>query len=117
MGRPTTFYRKELQHQEPAPYYNGWGQKFAIEDQINGAPGMKYKGINAVAPLVTWAWYQWANGTTTPRQDGFIWTPDMTADGLHANRVGLDTLSNRFQNFLLTDAAAKTWYANRTRHK
>jgi len=117
MGRPTTFFRKEIQHREPSPYYNGWGLKFAIEDQINGVPGMKYDGADAVAPLVTWAWYEWANGTTTPRQDGFVWTPNMTADGLHANTIGLDTLSNRFQNFLLTDPAARIWYANHTTPK
>jgi len=111
-GRTTTFFRREIQHKEPSPYYNGWGLKFAIEDQINGVPGMKYDGADAVAPLVTWAWYQWADGTTTPRQDGFIWTPYMTADGLHANDVGLDTLSNRLQNFLLTDPVASIWYKN-----
>jgi len=115
MGRATTFNKTQIQNKEPCPYYAGWGQKFAIEDQINGVAGTRYKGVNAVAPLYTWAWYQWADGSTTPRQDGFIWRKNMTADGIHATDEGLDTLSNRFQNFLLTDPYAKIWYGNNTK--
>jgi len=116
-ARTTTFNKKEIPNKEPCPYYNGWGQKFAIEDQINGVPGTKYKGLNPVAPLFAWGWYQWADGTTTPRQDGFVWTRSMTTDGLHATDEGLDTLSNRFQNFLFTDRAASIWYANHAQPK
>ena len=115
MGRTTTFNKNEIPNKEPSPYYNGWGQKFAIEDQINGTPGTKYKGTDAVAPLLAWGWYQWADGTAQPRQDGFVWTKNMTSDGLHASDEGLDTLSNRFQDFLLTDQYAKVWYANRSK--
>jgi len=112
LGRTTTWDKTQVQNIEPAPYYNGWGNKFFIEDQINGAPGTQYKGDTAVAPLVTWGWYQWADGTTNPRQDGFIWTKDLTVDGLHATPEGQDTLTTRFQNFLLTDRYASIWYAN-----
>ena len=112
LGRTTTWNKTQIQNIEPAPYYNGWGEKFFIEDQINGVAGTQYKGDSAVAPLVTWGWYQWANGTTIPRQDGFIWTQDETVDGLHATTDGQDTLSTRFQNFLLTDKYASVWYAN-----
>ena len=101
-----------VQNIEPCPYYNGWGEKFFIEDQIAGAPGTKYKGDSAIAPLVTWGFYQWANGSNIPRKDGFVWTVDETADGLHANETGQDTLSSRFQNFLLTDKYASIWYKN-----
>jgi hypothetical protein len=35
----------------------------------------------------------------------------MESDRLHVNAIGEDTLANRFQNFLLKDKYAKTWYA------
>jgi hypothetical protein len=70
------------------------------------------KGDSAVAPLVTWGWYQWANGSAIPRKDGFVWQESDTEDGVHATSEGQDTLSSRFQNFLLTDPNARVWYAN-----
>jgi len=111
-GRTTTFNVHAVQNVEPTPYYNGWADKFAIEDQINGKPGTEYKGNNAVAPLLTWGWYQWADGSSTPRKDGFTWLESETEDGLHATKAGEDTLATRFQNFLLTDRYAKVWYVN-----
>jgi hypothetical protein len=113
LGRTKTFeydtIKQKRFNREPAPYYFGWAVKWAIQDQINGAPGTAYKGKNPVSPLITWGWYEW--GTDTPRQDGFMWTQADTKDGLHATPVGEDTLSTRFQNFLLKDQAAKAWYA------
>jgi hypothetical protein len=110
LGRTTTFSVSNPTNQEPDPYYNGWTCKFVIEDQINGVQGTDYKGLNAVAPMITWGWYEWANGTTTPRKDGFVWLQNETTDGLHGTDAGEDTLSTRFQNFLLTDNNAKIWY-------
>jgi len=112
VGRTTTFHKSQIPNIEPCPYYAGWGQKFVVQDQINGVAGTKYKGDSAVAPLTTWAWYEWANGTNVPRKDGFVWQESQTTDGLHATDAGLDTLSSRFQNFLFTDPAANRWYAN-----
>jgi hypothetical protein len=97
-------------NREPSPYYFGWACKWAIQDQINGAPNMVYKGPGAVAPMLAWGFYEWA--TTNPRTtDGFSWVSTESRDGLHANTVGEDSLSNRFQSFLLTDTYAKNWYA------
>jgi hypothetical protein len=113
LGRTRTFeygtITQKRFNREPSPYYFGWAAKWAIEDQINGVPGTAYKGKNAVSPLITWGWYEWGNDT--PRQDGFKWTQQDTRDGLHATPAGEDTLSTRFQNFLLTDRGASTWYA------
>ena len=114
LGRTTTFDKILVPNQEPCPYYNGWAYKFYIQDQINGTAATRYKGDSAVAPLVTWGWYQWADGTTTPRLDGFVWTKDMTVDGMHADSTGQDTLATRFQNFLLKDRYAGVWYVNHT---
>ncbi|MBV9961211.1 MAG: hypothetical protein JO072_03095 [Parafilimonas sp.] len=110
LGRTRTFGNEELWNREPSPYYFGWACKWAIQDQINGVPGTQYKGKKAVAPMITWGWYQWAD--TTPRKtDGFYWLQSETSDGLHATPEGQDTLATRFQNFLLTDKFAKIWYA------
>ena len=110
LARTRTFQVSALWNREPSPYYFGWGAKWAIQDQINGVSGTEYKGAGAVAPMLAWGFYQWAD--SLPRStDGFYWRSSETADGLHANAVGQDTLSNRFQNFLLTDKYASIWYA------
>ena len=110
LARTSTFgANQHIFNREPCPYYFGWACKWAIEDQINGVPGTEYKGANKVSPLITWGFYQWAD--SLPRKtDNFYWRSYETADGLHANPVAQDTLATRFQNFLLTDKAAKKWY-------
>jgi hypothetical protein len=115
LGRTTTFHLTARQNQEPCPYFNGWADKFAIEDQINGLAGTAYKGDSAVAPMITWGFYQWADGSAIPRQDGFTWQESDTEDGLHGTDAGQDTLSTRFQNFLLKDKYASLWYGNHTK--
>ena len=110
LGRTRTFGNQILYNREPSPYYFGWGCKWAIEDQINGVPGTEYKGKKPVSPMITWGFYQWAD--SLPRKtDDFYWRQSETKDGLHANDVGQDTLTTRFQNFLLTDKHASIWYA------
>ena len=111
LGRTRTFSNTVYPwNTEPSPYYFGWACKWAIQDQINGIPGTQYKGRNAVAPMITWGFYQWA--TDAPRTtDGFSWRESDTKDGLHATPAGQDILSGRFQKFLLTDRNASLWYA------
>jgi hypothetical protein len=110
LGRTRTFGNLQFYNREPGPYYFGWGCKWAIEDQINGMQGTAYKGANAVAPMLTWGFYEWAD--SIPRKtDGFSWRSSQTADGLHASTVGQDTLTTRFQKFLLSDRYASIWYA------
>ena len=110
LGRTRTFGNQALFNREPSPYYFGWACKWTIEDQINGASNLAYKGSNPVAPIITWGFYQWAD--SLPRQtDGFYWRQSETRDGLHANPVGQDTLATRFQNFLFADKNASLWYA------
>lgn len=116
LGRTTTFLnpgKLTIHNVEPSPYYNGWACKWLIEDQMNGAPGTRYKGNNAEVPLITWGWYEWAYGTSQPRKDGFTWEESDTTDGLHGTPAGEDTLSSYFQNFLLTDPYAKIWYGKK----
>lgn len=110
LGRTRTFSNTVTPwNTEPSPYYFGWACKWAIEDQINGVPGTEYKGPNKVAPMLAWGFYQWAD--SLPRiTDNFYWRYSETKDGLHANEAGQDTLSTRFQKFLLTDVYASKWY-------
>lgn len=111
LGRTRTFGPQALWNREPSPYHFGWACKWVIEDQINGVPGTEYKGKKAVAPMITWGWYQWAD--STPRKtDGFVWKLTDTKDGLHATPESQVKLATNFQNFLLTDNYAKNWYAN-----
>ncbi len=110
LGRTRTFGKEAPWNQEPSPYYFGWGCKWAIQDQINGIAGTQYKGHNAVAPLITWGFYQWADSLPR-RTDQFYWRDSETADGLHANLFGEDTLTNRFQKFLFSDKNSSLWYA------
>ena len=110
LGRTKTFGTKAVWNREPSPYYFGWACKWAIQDQINGTRATQYKGKNAVAPMIAWGFYQWAD--SLPRKtDGFYWRESETVDGLHATAAGQDTLATRFQNFLLTDRYASVWYA------
>jgi len=115
LGRTTTFPDStnnitQVTNKEPCLYYNGWACKFAIQDQINGVPGTEYKGSNPVAPIMTWGWYEWTDGTDVPRQDGFTFQKSDTKDGLHATDAGEDTLVHRFKTFLMTDTYGKIWY-------
>lgn len=111
LGRSRTFPNTTTPwNTEPSPYYFGWACKWAIEDQINNVPGTEYKGPNKVSPMVAWGFYQWAD--SLPRTtDNFYWRFSETKDGMHASEAGQDTLSGRFQKFLLTDPYANTWYA------
>jgi len=110
LGRTKTFNYGPPWNTEPSPYHFGWACKWAIEDQINGVAGTQYKGSNTIAPMVTWGFYQWADSLAR-KTDNFYWRRSESSDGLHANTVGQDTLSTRFQKFLLTDPYAKLWYA------
>lgn len=113
LARTTTIYmpiRDDNKQQEPIAYYLGFADKWLIEDQINGDPGLAYKGDNIVAPIVTWGPYQWADGDRY-RSDGFNWLKSDTDDGLHPNDQGSDKLSDLFLNFLLTDPYARLWFA------
>ncbi len=113
LARTTTIYmpiRDDNKQQEPIAYYLGFADKWLIEDQINGDPGLAYKGDNAVAPIITWGPYQWSDGDIY-RSDGFNWLKSDTDDGLHPNDNGADKLSGMFINFLLNDEYAKLWFA------
>lgn len=113
LARTTTIYmpiRDDNKQQEPIGYYLGFADKWLIEDQINGDPGLAYNGDHPVAPIITWGPNQWSDGDKM-RSDGFNWLRSDTDDGLHPNDSGSDKLSTMFLNFLLNDQYAKLWFA------
>jgi hypothetical protein len=110
LARTRTFGDNAPWNKEPSPYYMGWGCKWAIQDQMERIKDPQEEAAIPITPLITWGFYQWAD--SLPRiTDGFYWRYSETADGLHANSFGEDTLTDRFQNFLLTDKNARLWYA------
>ncbi len=98
-----------VRSKNPAPYNQGWAEKWAIEDQINGDPSVAYKGPNAVAPIITWGQYQWTRGTE-PNLDGFQWLPTDTRDGLHPTDAGKDKMAQYLWNFFYTDPYTTVWF-------
>ncbi len=100
---------KNLRSRNPAPYHQGWAEKWVLEDQINGDPGLNYKGPNAVAPILTWGSYQWTY-KTRPNLDGFQWKPHDTTDGLHPNDKGKDKLAQYLWNFFYHDPYTSIWF-------
>lgn len=118
VGRPYTYNLSDTtgtgkimnsRSRNPAPYHQGWAEKWALEDQINGDPGLAYKGPNAVAPILTWGAYEWTQGKL-PNADGFTWYPSDTRDGLHPTDGGKDKIAQYFWNFLTTDPYTTQWY-------
>ena len=106
---------------EPQGYEIGWANKWAIQDQINGAcaiAGQSGACLNynpalgpVLAPWMAWGPYYWANGLVA-RQDGTYWScQDLNSDGLHPNYPnGQDKINQVLLNFLKTDPSATPWF-------
>jgi hypothetical protein len=64
-----------------------------------------------MAPWMSWASYDWANGLLA-RSDGLTWAcPDSTGDACHpSNPVGREKESNLMLNFFKTDDTTTPWF-------
>jgi lysophospholipase L1-like esterase len=103
-------YATTQENPEPYAWYNGWTVKRLIEDQINGDNSLKYNGANASSAWLSWASYNWANGTT-PRNDGLVWLrSDFVNDGTHPSVSGRQKVAQMLLNFFTTDETAKPWF-------
>lgn len=98
---------------EPDAYETGFAVKWAIQDQINGLPSLNYDANlgPVMAPWMSWASYDWANGLLA-RSDGLTWAcPDSTGDACHpSNPVGREKESNLMLNFFKTDDTTTPWF-------
>jgi len=112
-GRHTTAFMSaegKDKHREPKAYINGWATKWLIENQINGDKDLRYKGDDAVAPLILWGPYFWTQGEKT-RSDGYSWTPSLVvADGVHPTEAGVEKVSKDLVDFWQTDPVSKIWF-------
>lgn len=104
-------------HNELDTYWHGWGQKWAIWNQIWGvdsvsyAKGLSYKGN---APWTDWMTYNWADGSATgatARSDGLKWVcADYENDGIHPDTPGVRKIVIRWLNKLQSDITMRTWF-------
>ncbi|MBZ5679765.1 MAG: choice-of-anchor D domain-containing protein [Acidobacteriia bacterium] len=98
---------------EAYAYQSGFAVKWAIQDQLNGLAGLNYNPAlgPVMAPWMSWAHYDWANGLL-PRNDGLVWTcQDIQADGTHpSNPAGRMKDTNLMMNFFKTDNTTTPWF-------
>lgn len=102
---------------EPDTYWHGWGQKWAIWNQIWGVDSVSYaKGISykGNAPWTDWMTYNWADGAATgatARTDGLKWVcADFENDGTHVDTPGVRKIVIRWLNKLQSDVTMRTWF-------
>jgi len=97
---------------EPYAYRSGFGVKWAIRDQINGAANLNYDPLRGAveAPWMGWGPYLWADGTT-PRSDGLTWQcTDFVTDGTHPSQAGRDKTAGILETFFRTNVLTASWF-------
>jgi hypothetical protein len=98
---------------EPYAFESGFAVKWAIQDQINGNANLNWdpnKGP-VMAPWMSWATYDWANGLLA-RSDGLTWScQDVMSDGVHPSPLhGMEKDANFLLNFFKTDYTTTPWF-------
>jgi hypothetical protein len=98
---------------EPYGFESGFAVKWAIQDQINGDANLNWDpNLGPVmAPWMSWAQYEWANGLL-PRSDGLTWScRDMMSDGVHPSpHYGMEKDANILLNFFKSDTTTTPWF-------
>lgn len=104
-------------HNEPDTYWHGWGQKWAIWNQIVGVDSVSYdKGTSykGNACWTDWMTYNWADGSSTgatARADGLKWLcSDYESDGIHPDTPGVYKIISRWLAKLKTDETTRMWF-------
>jgi hypothetical protein len=104
---------KDSIYPEPFGFESGFAVKWAIADQINGNANLNWDAnIGPVmAPWMSWAAYEWANGLNA-RSDGLTWScQDVTSDGVHPSPMhGREKDANILLNFFKTDTTTIPWF-------
>lgn len=98
---------------EPDSYETGFGDKWAIQDQVNGLSTLNWNPANGtvVAPWMGWGDYYWANGLLL-RQDGTYWScQDLNKDGVHPIYPGGQLkIAEGLLSFVKSDTTATPWF-------
>jgi hypothetical protein len=113
-------YGSEL-NPEPWAYQHGFGNKWTIEAQIDGDPGLNPDPDQGTvqAPWIAWGPYIWANGAGPDgvpggepgRSDGLEWLcGDFREDGIHPSDAGAAKVASLIADFLHSDDTACLWY-------
>lgn len=91
---------------EPTAYETGFAVRWAIANQIAGAPNL---GLD-VAPWMSWGPYLWADGLT-PRSDGLTYAcSDLEDDFVHPAAGASGKVADQLRAFFTTDATAAPWF-------
>jgi len=98
---------------EPFAFESGFAVKWAIQDQINGNANLNWDPSKGpvMAPWMSWAAYDWANGLLA-RSDGLTWScRDVMSDGVHPSPLhGMEKDANFLLNFFKTDDTTAPWF-------
>lgn len=97
---------------EPYAYEDGFGAKWAIEDQINGDATVNFDPSAGPieAPALMWGPYLWANGIV-PSASGLTWQcSDFNPDGIHLSDAGRTKAGAVVNQLFTSDATSGAWY-------
>jgi hypothetical protein len=105
-----------LVNPEPFAYESAFSVRWLIQDQIKGEADLNFdttKG-KAVAPLLLWGPYLWADGVTPRKADGLVWLrSDYSDDGVHPTLKGREKAGEQLLRFFKEDAGTKTWFVKK----
>jgi hypothetical protein len=104
---------------EPYAYESAFSVRWLIQDQINGDPNLGYDAIQgpALAPLLLWGPYLWADGTQPRKSDGLVWLrEDLGPDGTHPSASGRQKVARMLLDFFQSDASTRQWFLKEGAH-
>jgi hypothetical protein len=103
---------------EPFAFETGFADKWVIQDQIDGVPGLNFDPTNGpvVAPWLSWGPYIWTDGTAG-RSDGLlsVCPDDLQTDFTHPSATGgVPKVAGQLLAFFKTDPTTVPWFVRRT---
>jgi hypothetical protein len=99
---------------EPYAYESAFATRWLIQDQITGQADLKYEDADAVAPLLLWGPYFWADGLTPRKADHLVWErADLGSDGTHPSQSGRQKVAEMLLRFFKEDPLAATWFVKK----
>lgn len=106
-------YSNDPDRTEPMCYWGGWAYKWMIETQLTYGQTMLFDyglGGIAVAPWLSFATYDWADGIN-PRYDGLNWlcSDFEVDDGVHPSSSGRYKVGQNLFHFFERDVTVRPW--------
>ncbi|MBK8345093.1 MAG: T9SS type A sorting domain-containing protein [Bacteroidetes bacterium] len=98
---------------EPAPYFNDFAIKAAIQKQIEGDTLLAYSGVEAPAAWVAWGPNIWADGRNLRAYDNLRWLCpgdyDAGQDGFLLSGSGQQKVADKLVAFFTTEPTVTPW--------